>query len=151
MTRIKTVLLLLLLLPLFVLGVGVAQGQRRPAVDYSKFSHATQKHQAACNSCHKAPTKDWMKASAFPDVSDYPGHDACVSCHRPQFFRGARPPICSVCHSKTSPRDEARFAFPNSASKPQFTTEFPHDKLFTGMTTSTVFSGRLSFESLASM
>ena len=88
-------------------------------IDYSKFSHATQKHRATCNTCHKI---------TFPDITDYPSHDACVSCHRPQFFRGARPPICSVCHSKTSPRDEARFAFRNPASKLQFTTEFPHDR-----------------------
>ncbi|HET6855039.1 MAG TPA: hypothetical protein VFH46_22245 [Pyrinomonadaceae bacterium] len=51
-----------------------------------------------------------------------------MSCHRPQFFRGARPAICSVCHSKTSPRDEARFAFRNPASTLQFTIEFPHDR-----------------------
>jgi hypothetical protein len=51
-----------------------------------------------------------------------------VSCHRPQFFRGARPPICSVCHSKTSPREDARFAFRNPALKLQFAIDFPHDK-----------------------
>ncbi|HKY44643.1 MAG TPA: hypothetical protein VJM50_16250 [Pyrinomonadaceae bacterium] len=50
-----------------------------------------------------------------------------MSCHRPQFFRGARPPICSVCHSKTSPRDDVRYAFRNPASKLQFDIEFPHD------------------------
>ncbi|HEV8429997.1 MAG TPA: hypothetical protein VGQ41_19000 [Pyrinomonadaceae bacterium] len=98
------------------------------AADYSKFSHSTAKHQAACNTCHKVPTKDWTKASAFPDIKDYPEHAACVSCHRPQFFKGARPPICSVCHSKTSPRDEARFAFRNPASRLQFTIAFPHDR-----------------------
>src|SRR4029079_17678397 len=59
---------------------------------------------------------------------DYPDHDACVSCHRPQFFKGAKPVICSVCHSKTSPRDEARYTFRNPASKWQFTIEFPHDQ-----------------------
>ena len=98
------------------------------AVDYTKFSHATPKHKATCNTCHKPPTKNWTKASTFPDVADYPDHDACVSCHRAQFFRGARPPICSVCHSKTSPRDEARYAFRNPATKLQFTIEFPHDR-----------------------
>ncbi|HEY0727751.1 MAG TPA: cytochrome c3 family protein [Pyrinomonadaceae bacterium] len=51
-----------------------------------------------------------------------------MSCHRAQFFRGARPPICSVCHVKTGPRDEARLAFRNPASKLQFTIEFPHDR-----------------------
>jgi len=97
-------------------------------IDYTKFSHSTQKHQAACVTCHKIPTKDWTKTSSFPDVTDYPSHDACVSCHRPQFFRGARPPICSVCHSKTSPRDDVRYAFRNPASKLQFAIEFPHNK-----------------------
>ena len=121
MTRIKTTILLLL-------ALGVVQGQRRAAIDYSKFSHATPKHQAACNTCHKPPTRDWTKVSSFPDIADYPDHDACVSCHRPQFFKGAKPPICSVCHSKTSPRDDVRFAFRNPATKLQFTTEFPHDK-----------------------
>jgi hypothetical protein len=98
------------------------------AVDYTKFSHSTPKHKAACNTCHKIPTKDWTKASAFPDITDYPDHEACVSCHRAQFFRGPRPPICSACHSKTSPRDEARYSFRNPASKRQFTIEFPHDR-----------------------
>ena len=98
------------------------------AVDYSKFSHSTPKHKSACNSCHKPPTKNWIKVSAFPDVADFPDHDACVSCHRAQFFKGARPPICTVCHSKTSPRDDARYAFRNPAGKLQFTIEFPHDR-----------------------
>jgi hypothetical protein len=98
------------------------------AVDYTKFSHATPKHKSACNTCHKPPTKNWTKASTFPDISDFPDHDACVTCHRPQFFRGDRPPICSVCHVKTSPRDEARYAFRNPATKLQFTIDFPHDR-----------------------
>ena len=88
-------------------------------IDYTKFSHSTQKHRSTCNSCHKI---------SFPDITDYPSHDACVSCHRPQFFKGARPPICSVCHSKTSPRDDVRFAFRNPATKLQFDVEFPHDQ-----------------------
>jgi hypothetical protein len=98
------------------------------AVDYTKFSHATPKHKSVCNTCHKPPTKNWTKASTFPDISDFPDHDACVTCHRPQFFRGDRPPICSVCHVKTSPRDEARYAFRNPATKLQFTIDFPHDR-----------------------
>ena len=90
-----------------------------PCLSAAQFSHKTEKHKAACNTCHKIK---------FPDIDDYPGHDACVSCHRPQFFRGARPQICSVCHSKTSPRDEARLPFRNPAVKLQFTIEFPHDR-----------------------
>lgn len=98
------------------------------AVDYTKFSHSTPKHKAACNTCHKTPTKNWTKVSQFPDVADFPDHDTCVSCHRAQFFKGARPPICSVCHTKTSPRDAARYTFRNPASRLQFVIEFPHDR-----------------------
>jgi len=118
MTRIKT-------FTVFLFFFLICVHPHLSAADYSKFSHATQKHQAACNTCHKIPTKN---ATTFPDIKDYPDHDACVSCHRPQFFKGAKPVICSVCHSKTSPRDEARYAFRNPASKLQFTIEFPHDR-----------------------
>src|SRR6185436_14420364 len=105
---------------------------KRPAagsrVDYSSFSHATRKHQAACNTCHKIPSVNWRQARDYPDITDYPGHDACVSCHRLQFFKGAKPVICSVCHSKVSPKDDVRFAFRNPTSRRQFLIEFPHDK-----------------------
>lgn len=124
-----------------LMGIGVsAQKQKRrtpgnrraitrlPAIDYSRFSHATKKHQGACNSCHKVPTDNWKKVRDFPDAADYPGHAACVGCHRPQFFKGAKPVICSICHSKVSPRDDVRFAFRNPAAPRQFLTEFPHDK-----------------------
>ena len=97
-------------------------------IDYSKFSHSTKKHQGECNTCHKIPTSGWQKTSSYPDITDYPGHDACVSCHRSQFFKGPRPVICSGCHTKTSPRDEARYAFRNPASRLQFVIEFPHDR-----------------------
>jgi hypothetical protein len=116
----------LLLTAIFV--TSYAQQKRAAPIDYSKFSHSTKKHQAACDSCHKIPTPGWQKVSTFPDINDYPGHDACMSCHRSQFFKGARPPICSVCHTRTSPRDEARYAFRNPATKLQFTIEFPHDR-----------------------
>jgi len=108
-------------------------GNPRPAsrptnIDYSSFSHATKKHQGACNSCHKIPTNNWKKVRDYPDVADYPGHDACVSCHRPQFFKGVKPVICSICHTKVSPRDDVRFVFRNPAAPTQFLIEFPHDK-----------------------
>lgn len=127
----SSLLRLICALAVLALLYGVVLSQRRPVrptIDYSKFSHATAKHQAECLTCHKIPTKDWTTSSAFPDITDYPGHAACVSCHRPQFFKGARPQICSVCHTKTSPRDEARFAFRKPESLLQFSIEFPHDK-----------------------
>lgn len=126
--RAQLAVFICVIFALLCFGTILLQAQRRPPIDYTKFSHSTPKHQATCNTCHKVPTREWTKTSAYPDIVDFPDHDACVSCHRPQFFRGARPPICSVCHSKTSPRDEARFAFRNPASRQQFTIEFPHDK-----------------------
>ncbi|HKP46545.1 MAG TPA: cytochrome c3 family protein [Pyrinomonadaceae bacterium] len=106
----------------------IATAKSAAGVNYAHFSHATKKHQAACNTCHKAPTSNWEKASGFPDVADFPDHEACVGCHRAQFFRSDKPAICSDCHMKVSPRDSVRFAFRNPASSRQFVIEFPHDK-----------------------
>jgi hypothetical protein len=104
------------------------QAVRKATIDYSKFLHITKEHQGACNTCHKVPTSNWQKARDFPDVADFPGHDACVCCHRGQFFKGAQPVICRVCHTKTSPRHDARFSFRNPSRPQQFTIKFPHDK-----------------------
>src|SRR4029453_17355557 len=105
-----------------------SQRATKESIDYSKFSHATKKHQSSCGTCHKVPTENWRSVRQFPDVADYPGHEACVSCHRAQFFRGPRPPICTVCHTQAAPRAETRFAFPKPDTRLQFFTEFPHDK-----------------------
>ncbi len=101
---------------------------QKHAKDYSRFSHATKEHQESCKTCHKTPTSNWKKVSDFPDVADFPDHDACVRCHRSQFFKGAQPVICSDCHQKTSPRDAARFEFRNPIRSRQFKVEFPHNK-----------------------
>ena len=127
----------ILLIALGLIAFGGQKKRRRPVqktqtvrakqINYSQFSHSTSKHQAECSTCHKVPTSNWKKTGDFPDIADFPDHDACVSCHRPQFFKGAKPVICSNCHQKTSPRDEARFPF-RDFSPTQFRTEFPHDK-----------------------
>ena len=136
-STVAFLLLTTFLMPFTSQSLAQKRGTRRPgasrtsqakAIDYSRFSHATSKHQAACNTCHKIPTRNWQKVRDYPDIVDYPGHDACVSCHRSQFFRGAKPIICAVCHAKTSPRDDVRFPFRNPARPRQFTIEFPHDK-----------------------
>lgn len=118
------------------------QAARGSAARYSAFLHSSDKHKSlACNACHKVPTA-WTAKREFPDVADFPDHDACVHCHRQQFFTrqvmaGTGPTICTVCHVRAAPREEARFAFgaPNVAGSPlktkperQFTIEFPHDK-----------------------
>jgi hypothetical protein len=119
-----------------------AQQARTASTKYSAFQHSSDKHKSlGCNSCHKIPTA-WTAKRDFPDVADFPSHDACVRCHRQQFFTrqsfaGTGPAICTVCHVRAAPREDGRFAFgkPNGAgqaAKPkderQFTIEFPHDK-----------------------
>ena len=96
-----------------------------------------------CNACHKFPSENWQRVrsgkDAFPDLTEYPKHESCLNCHRQQFFKGARPAICSICHTNPSPRDSTRHAFPNpreifdTTSKGKtaisdFAIAFPHDK-----------------------
>lgn len=116
---------------------------QRPRVDYSKFTHTSPSHRkGSCDSCHKSPSDNWAQvrdaSTAFPDITDYPDHDSCLSCHRQQFFRGARPAICAVCHTVVSPRSDARFPFANPAENfarsekgktrvSEFAINFPHD------------------------
>ena len=139
------------------IGAVVAQTRRRPrtlhpttqtqapraaAPKYSAFLHSSEKHKSLnCNECHKIPTR-WAAKRVFPDVADFPDHDACVRCHRQQFFTrqamvGTGPAICTVCHVRSAPREDVRFAFgkPNNSAQQakarderQFTIEFPHDK-----------------------
>src|SRR5882762_1384859 len=118
------------------------QAPRGSATKYSAFLHSSEDHKSlACNACHKVPTK-WTAKRGFPDVADFPNHDACVQCHRKQFFTrqsfvGTGPAICTVCHVRAAPREDGRFVFgkPNGAGQAaktrderQFTIEFPHDK-----------------------
>ena len=110
---------------------------------YSRFTHQIQKHKQACDSCHKFPSSNWNQVrkgeDAFPDVTDYPQHASCLQCHRQQFFSGAIPVICSVCHSSPSPRNGTRHPFSNpreafDASKKgqtavsEYKVYFPHEK-----------------------
>ena len=122
-----------------------APAQRVPRIDYSRFSHLTEQHQAACSSCHTFPSKNWKQArksdDAFPDVTEYPEHQTCLGCHRQQFFARERPAprICANCHVKAAPNDTTRFPFPSlgesflATAKGQgfvsdFKVAFPHDK-----------------------
>ena len=119
----------------------------KPRVDYSRFTHRThvEQQKLACNSCHKFPSKNWKEVrkgdDAFPDVTDFPEHGACLECHRTQFFARERPApvICSNCHVAVSPRNTVRYPFPSLgepflASKQgqnfvsDFKVAFPHDK-----------------------
>lgn len=100
------------------------RGRRAPrprSVNYSDFSHASAKHLARdCAACHR------VESFERPDIDDYPDHPSCVDCHRPQFFRGARPAICTNCHTVAAPRGAARFAFPRPNRLSEFADVFPH-------------------------
>lgn len=82
---------------------------------YSGFPHS--KHRQACHTCHKFPSPNWKRVrpadQAFPDVTDYPKHDSCLSCHRKQFFGTPKPVICQICHTNPSPKNSNRYPFPN--------------------------------------
>lgn len=114
----------------------------RPA-KYSQFDHSTKQHQQDCANCHKFPSNNWNKVrtgdAAFPDITEYPVHNSCVKCHTQQFFRGARPMICSICHTAASPTNSNRHPFPNpreifdkspkgKTAESDFVIGFPHDK-----------------------
>jgi hypothetical protein len=89
--------------------------------DYSRFSHASASHlKRDCASCHR------IVSFERPDLTDFPDHPSCVECHRRQFFSGARPAICSNCHTVVSPRGEARFKFPKPGVAGEFADVFPH-------------------------
>lgn len=141
----------LLLICGVVLAIAASPQQRRPSassksqVDYARFSHGTEQHRAACGSCHTFPSKNWKQVrksdDAFPDVTEYPEHKACLSCHRQQFFARERPVprICSNCHVKATPSDTARFPFPSLGEAflatvkgrefvSDFQVQFPHEK-----------------------
>ncbi len=112
--------------------------------NYTRFEHSSKAHRLECGTCHKFPSDNWKKVrsekDAFPDVTEYPKHESCLNCHRQQFFRGATPQICSICHTnKFPPRNSARWPFPNprevfdtsskgKAAVSDFSIGFPHDK-----------------------
>jgi hypothetical protein len=115
----------------------------KPQATYREFSHTVAQHRQACDTCHKFPTANWKQVrkgdEAFPDVTEYPEHASCLNCHRQQFFKGAQPAICSVCHQEVTPRGGARHPFPNPAETfdkskkgelavTDFQIYFPHDK-----------------------
>ena len=130
-TKLTIFLIAGLIASLFPSGIFA---QRRRVKVYNDFSHGIAAHRKqSCNSCHKSPTGLSNAETAdgaaykFPDITDYPTHDSCIDCHRQQFFRGARPAICSVCHTKVSPRDAARFPFEKPNQTSEFDVRFRHD------------------------
>jgi hypothetical protein len=85
-----------------------------------------------CTSCHTitSPARpDAISAATKPGIVGYPYHDSCVGCHRQEFFKGAAPPICTICHTRSSPRLTARdmHPFPKQGEVArEFPGYFPH-------------------------
>jgi hypothetical protein len=121
--------------------------EKKPQVDYARFSHNihVSQEKLSCESCHKFPSKNWKEVrkgdEAFPDVTEYPEHQSCLSCHRQQFFARERPVprICYNCHLNATPVETSRYAFPSLGEKflssakamdfvSDFRVYFPHDK-----------------------
>lgn len=100
---------------------------RSAAQPRDRFSHATSDHKKLdCAACHKVPTSNWVAARGYPDVAQFPGHAACVSCHRRDFFVGNKPAFCAGCHTSAGPRSAPLFPFPVRTRSHEFSTVFPH-------------------------
>lgn len=120
-------------------ATGQAQAGNRDtaARNYARFKHEDHRQPVAklnCADCHtiRSPAApDLVSAATKPEVDGYPYHDSCVRCHRQQFFKGASPAICTVCHTRATPRLTARdmHSFPKqneSAIAREFPGYFPH-------------------------
>lgn len=146
-TVIAATVALLLLVAIFSQATDAQRrsGQRRPtgkpapktARDYSIFKHEDHRKESngqelACSSCHAihSPAQpDRITAASKPSAnSSYPYHDSCFRCHREQVYKGDRPQICIVCHTRVSPRTTANDVythFPNPKQGNVIVREFP--------------------------
>ena len=86
---------------------------------YSTFTHLTHGPDSPdtrtkllkCGDCHTSPSPNEVNRTAAglaDPLQRHLYHDACFSCHERQVFRGARPAICTICHTRVSPRATAR-------------------------------------------
>jgi len=106
------------------------------ASSFKHEDHRLPKTKLNCLECHaitslEAP--DVVSAATKASIKGYPYHDSCLSCHRvtpPQFFRGPSPLICTVCHTRSSPRLTARdlnpFPKDTQARTPELAGYFSH-------------------------
>ncbi len=109
-----------------------ARAPSKTGRDYSVFKHEDHRKGLECSSCHTIPSPaqpDRVAAATRPNaVSSYPYHDSCFRCHRQEIYRGDRPAICTVCHSRVSPRATPRDVysqFPGPKRGDIMAREFP--------------------------
>jgi hypothetical protein len=118
-----------------------ANTQTRKSLVDSSFKHETHrapKTKLNCSDCHTVPSReapDEIAAATKPSIKGYPYHDSCLECHRrtqPLFFSGAAPTLCTVCHTRSSPRLTVREVspFPKQIALTlrQLPGYFPHEK-----------------------
>lgn len=112
---------------------------QRLASSFEHESHSASKRKLDCSHCHTIPSReawDEIAAATKPSIKGYPYHDSCLDCHSkkaPQFFRGAAPSICIVCHTRSSPRLTKRDVYPQFPKQidptlRQLPGYFPHEK-----------------------
>jgi hypothetical protein len=98
-------------------------------------THRPPKAKLNCSDCHAIPSHaspDLIAAATKTSIKGYPYHDSCLPCHRmtrPQFFRGQNPVICTVCHTRSSPRLTSRDVLPFPGQRViahDFPGYFPH-------------------------
>ena len=118
------------------------QTQIRTATVFTEFKHESHREPRAklsCSNCHTVPAReapDEIAAATKSAIRGFPYHDSCLECHRripPQFFSGAAPAVCNVCHTRSSPRLTARDVYPQfprqiDFARRQFPGYFPHEK-----------------------
>ena len=117
------------------------RAQPTPRTRYTRFrheSHHPPKVKLECSYCHAIPSPTApdrvTAATKLTSLKGYPYHDSCLPCHRrtpPQFFRGLNPAICTVCHTRASPRLTATEIqpFPKQGAQSiarEFPGYFPH-------------------------
>jgi hypothetical protein len=136
----------------FVTASDARQRQQQPrrlpvsrsnTAKYSSFNHHTHGRDSDyasarhlnCDNCHvifSAAEPDRIADSHKPAIArGYPYHDSCFACHEREIYRGDRPAICTVCHTRVSPRATAQDVyaqFPKQLdiSLRQFPGYFPH-------------------------
>jgi hypothetical protein len=120
-----------------------AAQRRAPAKSKRLFihdkNHVTRKMEGGrmvsnCDECHRIPVAFFTaeKPQGY-NVQEFPDHPDCLRCHehRKDFFKGNSPPICTVCHVSSTPREGNPGLFPKAGGpdvEKDFTGRFPHDK-----------------------
>ncbi len=119
-------------------GAGaVAKGSKRLFIhdkNHIRSSKENGRLVSNCAECHRIPGAFYVSENAQGfNVREFPDHPDCLRCHehRKDFFKGATPPICTVCHKGSSPREGNPGLFPKAGGpdvERDFTGRFPHDK-----------------------